>query len=164
MERGTGQSIFNNTLLLEENFVSEVRDIAQSFNENKNDFHSKMTLWEFLKQNMASAAKKFSVRKSRNDRKMIDEVKQKIEILEAINEEEMTPSSLQTIENLKDVEDKFVSKKIRGSLLRSKLPGVEEGDLNAAYYSKLEILKAEQNTIFSLINKNGELVEGTNKM
>ena len=39
--------------------VSEVRDIAQSFNEYKNDFHSRMTLWEFLKQNMASAAKKF---------------------------------------------------------------------------------------------------------
>ena len=95
---------------------------------------------------------------------MIDEVKQKIEILDAINEEEITPNILPTIENLKDVEDKFVSKKIRGSLLRSKLPGVEEGDLNAAYYSKLEKMRAEQNTIFSLMNKNGELVEGTNKI
>ena len=67
VERGPGQWIFNNTLLLEEHFVSEVRAIAQSFNENKNDFQSKMTLWEFLKQNMASAAKNVSVRKSRND-------------------------------------------------------------------------------------------------
>ena len=49
---------------------------------------------------------------------MTYEVKQKIEILEAINEEEMTPNILQTIENLKDVEDKFVSKNIRCSFLK----------------------------------------------
>ena len=49
-------------------------------------------------------------------------------------------------------------------MLRSKLPGVEEGDLNMAYYTKLEKMRAEQNTIFSLMNKNGELVEGTEKI
>ena len=79
VESGPGQWIFNNTLL-EENFVSEIRAITQSFSDNKDDFQSKMILWDFLKQNMASAAKTFSVKKSRDERKMIDEVKQKIEI------------------------------------------------------------------------------------
>ena len=76
----------------------------------------------------------------------------------------MTPNILHTIENLKDIENTYLSKKIRGSLLRSKLPGIEEGDLNMAYYTKLEKIRAEQNTIFSLMNKNGELMEGTEQI
>ena len=109
--RGSG---FLNTLLLEENFVSEIRAITQDFSDNKDDFQSKMILWDFFKQNMASAAKSFSVKKSRDERKMIDEVKQKMEILETIKEEDMTPNILHTIENLKDIENTFLSKKNQG--------------------------------------------------
>ena len=65
---------------------------------------------------------------------------------------------------MKQIENNYSSKKIRGSLLRSKLPGVEEGDLNIAYYTKLEKMRAEQNTVFSLMNKNGQLVEGTDQV
>ena len=161
---GPGQWIFNNTLLSEENFVLEIKATIQSFSENKDDFQSNMTLWEFLKQNIASVAKDFSIRKSRKERKTIEEVRHKIEVLETISEDDMTPSIYHSIETLKQIENNYSSKKIRGSLLRSKLPGVEEGDLNIAYYTKLEKMRAEQNTVFSLMNKNGQLVEGTDQV
>ena len=57
-----------------------------------------------------------------------------------------------------------MSKKIKGSLLRSKVPGIEEGDLNLAYYAKLEKMRGEQNTLYSLLDKNGQLVEGAEKI
>ena len=59
-------------------------------------------------------------------------------------------SARKVISDLKNDENEFISKKIQGSILRSKLPGVEEGDLNLAYYTKLEKLKAKKNTIYSL--------------
>ena len=59
------------------------------------------------------------------------------------------------------MEKTFTSKIINGSLLRSKVPGIEEGDTNLAYYSKLEKMRADENTIFSLMNKEGSLSEGT---
>ena len=69
IENGPGQWIFNNTLLQEKDFISDVGSIIKSFSENKEDFQSKMTLWEFLKQNLASAAKSFAACKSWRDRK-----------------------------------------------------------------------------------------------
>ena len=50
---------------------------------------------------------------------------------------------------------------MNGSLLRSKVPGIEEGDTNLAYYSKLEKKRDDESTIFSLMNKEGSLSEGT---
>ena len=57
VEHGPGTWIFNNMLLSEERFTSEIQDIIRTYVTNKNDFQSSMTLWEFLKQNMASVAK-----------------------------------------------------------------------------------------------------------
>jgi len=44
------------------------------------------------------------------------------------------------------------------------VPGVEEGDFNLGYYSKLEKMRADENTIYSLLNKDGDLVEGTDNI
>ena len=66
-----------------------------------------------------------------------------LEILESIKIEDRSESVRKVISDLKNDENEFISKKIQGSILRSKLPGVEEGDLNLAYYTKLEKLKAE---------------------
>ena len=63
VEHGPGTWIFNNTLLSDESFTLEIQDIIRIYVTNKNDFQSRMTLWEFLKQNMASVAKNFSVQK-----------------------------------------------------------------------------------------------------
>ena len=52
VESGPEQWILNNTLLLEENFVSEIRAITQSFSDNKDQYQSKMIRWDFLKQNI----------------------------------------------------------------------------------------------------------------
>ena len=57
-----------------------------------------MALWEFLKRNIASVAKDFSIRKSRKERKTIEEVRHKIEVLETISEDDMTPSIYHSIE------------------------------------------------------------------
>ena len=95
---------------------------------------------------------------------MIEEVRHKIEVLETIEVDDQTTSIRQSIEALKGFENNFLSKTIRGSISRSKLPGVEEGDLNMAYYTKLEKMRTEQNTIFSLMNSEGNIFEGTEKI
>ena len=50
---GPGQWIFNNTLLTDEIFVNQIQEVINSFNENKHNFPSNRSLWEFLKQNLS---------------------------------------------------------------------------------------------------------------
>ena len=66
---------------------------------------SKKILCEFLKQNMASSAKSFSIKKSRNEKNMIEEVRHKIKVLETIEVVDQTPSIWQSIEDLKGFEN-----------------------------------------------------------
>ena len=113
IEKGPGQWIFNNTLLKDDKFSDEIRAIIKDFVENKDDFGSKMVLWEFLKQNMASSSRNYASKKAREERKKIDDVKKRIEILESIPIEDTTPNLLHTIENLKEVENNFTSKKFK---------------------------------------------------
>ena len=161
---GPGNWIFNNSLLADENFVKEIKEVIKSYEDNSNDFTSKRALWEFLKQNLASVSKDFSRKISRAERYKMENIAYKLEILDELKEEELNPSVLNEIEKLKESQNEYTSRKIRGSILRSKIPGIEEGELNLAYYSKLEKLRAEQNTIYSLLDKDGILVEGTQKV
>jgi hypothetical protein len=66
---GPSQWIFNNKLLQDEKFTTEIEELIRSFTECKDDFQSKRVLWDFLKQNIASAAKAFSICKSRQEKK-----------------------------------------------------------------------------------------------
>ena len=95
---------------------------------------------------------------------MIEEVRHKIEVSETIEVDDQTPSIRQSLEDIKGYENNFLSKTISASILRSRLPGVEEGDLNMAYYAKLGKMRSEQNTIFYLMNSEGNIVEGTEKI
>ena len=161
---GPSQWIFNNTLLQDEKFTTEIEEIIRSFTECKDDFQSKRVLWDFLKQNIASAAKAFSICKSRQEKKHIENIRYELEVLDTLGPEDKSIEIINRIEYLKEEECSYLTKKIQGSLLRSKLPGIEEGEFNLAYCSKLEKMKGEQNTIFSLMNNSGQLVEGTEKV
>ena len=66
------------------------------------------------------------------------EVRQKIEALQSIDQHLFTDNIRQNLDELKEMENLSTSKIINGYLLRSKVPGIEEGDTNLAYYSKLE--------------------------
>ena len=111
---GPGQWIFNNTLLQDPDFVTEIHGIIDTFSENKQDFSSKKILWEFLKQNLASSAKSFSKLKSIKERRKIDEIRYKLEVLNSIRIEERTASVEEAIENLKSAENDHISKKVQG--------------------------------------------------
>ena len=50
---GPGQWIFNNTLLQDEIFVNQIHEAINSFKENKHNFPSNRSLWEFLQQNLS---------------------------------------------------------------------------------------------------------------
>ena len=55
------------------------------------------------------------------------EVLQRIEALELIDQHLMTDNIRQRLDELKEMEHFSTSKIINGSLLRSKVPGIEEG-------------------------------------
>ena len=64
------QWIFHNTLFKDDQFADEIRDITKNFVENKYD-NSKMILWEFLKQNMASSSRNYASKKAREELKKL---------------------------------------------------------------------------------------------
>ena len=74
------------------------------------------------------------------------------------------PNVTKKIKDLKELDRNHTEKKMKGSILRTKLPGIEEGEFNLAYLSKLEKMKAEQNLIYSLVNSEGQLVNSTEEV
>lgn len=161
IETGPGQWIFNNTLLKNEIFANEVKKIIKSFNDNKDDFHSNKIRWEFLKQNIVSYARNFASQKCRREKEELNRIKRKLEILESIPRDEITERIKKDIADLKVEENEFTKIKMQGSILRAKLPHIEENEHNISYYAKLEKMSADQNKIYSLKDSQGELKEGT---
>ena len=58
----------------------------------------------------------------------------------------------------------YNEKKIKGHIIRSRVPHMEECESSISYYTKLEKRKGEENMIFSLENEVGQIQEGTDNI
>lgn len=159
IKRGPGQYIFNNTLLQGETFVRGIKDLIEEF---KNEvFPNKKIMWDCLKMGIASHANLFSIKKTKVERIELKNIRRNLEILEALPKRELTDQIKKQISFLKEKEVEFLNKKVKGAILRAKIPHFENNEVSISHISKLEKLKGEDNTIFSLKDKDGILREGT---
>ena len=105
-------------------------------------------------------SKQFSKDKAREERKSINIVRNKLEILESLPKDRICNEIENEISILKKKDWEYNNNKIKGFQIRSRLPYMEEGEGNISYFSKLEKRKGEENLIFSLENEDGGIQEG----
>ena len=67
-QKGPGQYIFNNSLLNDDIFVAEIRNIILEFRSEKENFSSWRIMWDFLKMGVASHARNYSTQKARKEK------------------------------------------------------------------------------------------------
>jgi len=81
-----------------------------------------------------------------------------------MHKEHLTAALISELENLKKIEIKFLDYKRAGALLRAKIPNFEENELEISFLSRVEKQRGEDGIISSLIDKNGVMQYGTEKV
>ena len=71
-------------------------------------------------------------------RKEINIVRNKLEILESIPKEIITFDIKRQVDRLKNIDLEYNENKIKCHFIRSRVPHMEEGEVNISYYTKLE--------------------------
>ena len=162
IEVGWGTWMLNNSLLSEVAYTNEVSKIIKSYTQEnpRARFASYRVKWEFLFSNINDFSKKYSKDRARKERKEIDIIKNKLEILESIPKEKLNREFENEILRLKKIEWDYNEKKLKGFKIRSRIPYMEEGEGSISYFTNLEKRKGEENLIYSLENDNGEVQEG----
>ena len=163
VEMGPGTWIFNNTLLNDDVFVTEIRSIIQSYMQ-ENLFPNKRTAWDFLQMHIKNHTQKYAREKARKAKQEINNIRNKLEILEAIDKSKITQSIQIEIDRLRQLDSDYNDKKLQGYKIRAKLPHFEEGEVDISFFSKLEKRKGEENLIFSLEDEFGGTQEGTENL
>ena len=161
VDKGPGQWVFNNVHLQDQDFVDQIKTIILDFNDNQDTFPDAKSRWECLKMNLADHAIKFSKEKARQNKRDVEKIRTKIEILEQTPMHHVDEAVNEAINNLRVEEDKFTKLQMEGSLLRSKMPHIEFNEKDISLYSRLEKINAENNTIYALIDDSDSLKQGT---
>ena len=162
MEFGRGTWIFNNILVKDLVYTNKVLNIIRKYtcDNQKIRFLNNRAAWEFLKMHIINVSKQFSKDKAREERKSINIVRNKLEILESLPKDRICNEIENKISILKKKDWEYNNNKIKGFQIRSRLPYMDEGEGNISYFSKREKRKGEENLIFSLENEDGGIQEG----
>ena len=163
VEIGPGTWIFNNTLLKDDNFTAEIRDIIQSYTDD-NLFPNKKIAWDFLQMHIKNHTKKYAKEKAQKARQEVTIIRNKLEILESLSKAKITQCIQMEIDRLRQIDSDYNNKKLQGYKIRTKLPHFEEGEGDISSFAKLEKRKGEENLVFSLEDDYGVTQEGTDNL
>jgi hypothetical protein len=162
IEVGRGTWMFNTSLLKDEVYTNEVPNIIRKYtNDNQRfRFPNYRTAWEFFHKDIINFSKTFSKEKAKKERRDIEIVRNKLEVLESMPKDKICKEIEDQIALLKKREWDHNNKKLKGFQIRSRVPYMEEGEGDISYFTKLEKRKGEENLIYSLENEDGSIEEG----
>jgi len=168
VKMGRGTWIFNKSLLNDPNYTLLIKELIDSYTQGQNQpiptFPNYRIAFEFLKMEIKSQSINFSINKAKKEKQLVKMTQKKLEILEAIPKDKLNRNTVLAIEGLKNKIEEQNHSKIIGHHIRSKIPHFEEGEGDISYFSKLEKRVGEENTIFSLEDDSGQIMEGTDKV
>lgn len=159
VQRGPGIWILNTEMLKQEGYVLNVKEIIEKEKENEMYEEDKRIWWE----NVKFLIKKFSIKYCSIIRKC-KRYKER-EIKENL-EKEMNKDN-KDIQKIKEMEEKLKEieeKEYEGARLRSKAKYIVEGEKCTKFFFDLEKKKGKAETIKEIRGKNGEIVEGNEKI
>ena len=161
IDKGRGLWVFNNSYLKEEAYCTKIKEISESTNFEDANMEDRRSFWDFKKQLFINFSKNYALDRAKASKKEYYEHKNEFEKLETLHQQKLTPYILERIAYLKNKIDEFDKNRIKGSLLRTKIPNFEENDPKIAYLNKLEKRKGEENTIYYLLDEETSTLKNT---
>ena len=146
---------FNNSLLQDKNFSSEMKSYFESLNNDLNTLANPHLKWEYLKYE----ARKFSIAFSKN--KILEESRMKTHhenVIKRYTSTENRPPDKDYAESKAFLETYF-DKKTKGAILRSKSQYHEQNEKSSKYFLNLEKKRGENNTVKMLYKNNADITD-----
>ena len=139
-KRGPGLWKFNNSLLLNDEFVSLIETSYSAISEKFCELHDKELKWEMVKMELRGLIIQYAKRKARKSREYLESLEQRLAETDAfINNSNEGDGNLETKltlqEQLKKELQYIYEKKSEGALFRSKLRWTEQGEKPTRYFS-----------------------------
>ena len=162
LARGKGRWMFNTTLMDDENFDSDIKQIIRETSENIKDA---IMRWEIIKMTVRGNAIKMGTRKAKSTRLKIAALEKKlydIEVKQAadMNTKLFTEESDERQKILINKElDEIREYKTRGAMMRSRSEWVELGEKVNKRFFQLEKAKGKRKAINKLESEKGEVMD-----
>jgi len=160
IDKGRGLWVFNNSYLKDETYCTKIREISET-TIFENTYWDRRSFWDFKKQLFINYSKNYASERVQASKKEYYEHTREYEQLEMLHQQKLTPFILDRVAYLKNKIDIFEKNRIKGSLLRTKIPNFEESDPKISYLNKLEKRKGEENTIYFLLDEDTNSLKNT---
>ena len=162
IDKGPGSWIFNNSLLDDVVFSNSIKLIViETVNNRANYQGDENIFWDMLKQKMISFSKEYSKKKASDSKRDLFKCNKELEYLESLPQGKLNDVILKRIDFLSEKIANFQTIKLRGSLLRSKIPKFEENEHSISFLNNLEKRRGEENTIYSIFDEVSNSIEST---
>ena len=163
-ERGPGQWALNNELLKDANFLREIEEQWLYFRQAKRKFSSILEWWDRAKELVKTIAIMFSIQKKRVSSELEKNLQNERLRLETLLDQNFSIQAEKELDCILKRQKELLLKKSEGHRIRARLPKFEENEPNISYYSRMEKIKSEGNSILSLYDQNGVLHSSTPKI
>ena len=159
-KRGPGLWKFNNSLLLDDEFVSLIETSYSAIKEKLCELGDKQLKWEMIKLELRGLIIRYAKRKARKSRDYLKSLEQRLAETEAlINNSTEGDGNLETKltlqEQLKIELQYLYEKRGEGAMFRSKLRWTEQGEKPTRYFFNMEAKNVNQKTITELETSEG---------
>jgi len=164
-KRGPGLWKFNNSLLLDDEFVSLIETSYSAISEKFCELDDKQLKWEMIKMELRGLIIQYAKRKARKSRDYLVSLEQRLAETEAfINNSNEGDGNLETKltlqEQLKKESQYLYDKRDEGAMFRSKLRWTELGEKPTRYFFNMEAKNFNQKTITELETSEGVKITG----
>jgi hypothetical protein len=161
IDKGRGLWIINNSYIEDTEYYNGIREIAENTIFENELFGDYRQFWDFKKQLYINFSKNYGMEKNKAQNFRMYEYKKEYDKLESIHQTKLSPLILERLEFLRKKIDEAQKLKIKGSLLRAKIPNFEEKDPNISFLNRLEKRRGEENTIYYLWDDETDALKNT---
>ena len=160
IEMGEGHWVFNDLMLKDENFVTQMTRTIQDMEQYRQDFANRRDFFDDIKQTVHSTARTYAIGRANKKRMEKFELKRERERIERISKHRLTDLDLYKLNNITDREKVLETEALHGANIRAKTPLFEFGEPSISFLKKLEKASGEKNCIYALEDDKGHLKKG----
>lgn len=157
VKRGPGYWRFDNRLLSDKTFVQDMTTFILDLQQDRlaqHDLH-----WEWTKFKIKEFCIQYSIKKRREERRMIRELEDRLKTLAVDHDLTSTPDVIHEVNSIKRELAEIKLSKAYSTIIRSKVRWSSLGEKPTAYFLGLEKRRSRDNTVTSLFSPSGRLIQ-----
>ena len=135
----------NTSLLQDENYVKEIRESIEKWQDDYYNKEDAQNLWEYLKYQIRQFTISYSKNKARQKRNDIKLLEKEINNLE--KQGSLKPEDIEILSEKRHTLEQYYNHITEGIIPRSKVKWYEEGERNSKYFLSLEKRNKAKSTI-----------------